>query len=201
MGSGSGQAGLRVLVGHGRPASHLCLACAPVSRIGQSRVLQGKKLWLKPNSQWSKVKKSRLNASAHQIGSSLVCHTPGWGLWEVLLVPPDLQACLGFLDKSVVEIHVLPWDMLIQLKMLPAEKSLLALLGRQWIGGYREIFIRISLINLSWHNLCFPLHVGYIFPAVRAVRKHRVVPGRKKNRVAVKSCSHTNAEKDYLKNV
>lgn len=98
-------------------------------------------------------KKSRLNTSAHQIGSSLVCLTPGQcSDQEALRGPPcsSRPASLSGLPwQSVVETHVLPWDILIQLKMLPAEKSLLALLGRQWIGGYWEIFIRISLINLS----------------------------------------------------
>lgn len=63
--------------GHRHPTLHLYLAWPRASWIGQIRVLWGKKLSLKPDSHLSEVKKSRLNASAHQIGTSLVCPTPG----------------------------------------------------------------------------------------------------------------------------
>lgn len=85
----------------------------------------GKKLRSKPDSRWSELKRSRLNASAHQIGSSLVCLTPGqcsdqWGLRG----PPcsSWPASLSGLPwQSVTETHALLWHMLIRLT-LPAEK-------------------------------------------------------------------------------
>lgn len=139
--------------GHRHPTLHLYLAWPWASWIGQIRVLWGKKLSLKPDSQLSEVKKSRLNASAHQIGTSLVCPTPGQCSDQGALRGPPSSSWpasrSGLPWQSVLGICALPWDMLIQLKMLPAEKPLHALPGRQWIGGYWEIFIRISLINLS----------------------------------------------------
>lgn len=138
------------ILGHGclLHIRDLCLVWLLVSWIGQSRVLQGKKLWSKADLQWFELKQGRLNAP-HEAGSSL---------WSVLAQANAQRLCgssTGFASlcglpwQSTVEVHALSWNMLMPLKMLPAEKSLLALLGRQWIGGYWEIFIGISLINLS----------------------------------------------------
>lgn len=95
------------------PALHLYLAWPRVSSVGQIRVLWGKKLSLEPDSQLSEVKKSRLNASPQQVWCVLPqASALTRGLWGVLLLPPGLQAGLGFPDKVLLEFmhfHEICW--------------------------------------------------------------------------------------------
>lgn len=188
------------ILGHGGllHIHDLCLARLLVSWIARAVSCRGR-IWSKADLWWFELKNGRLNAA-------------GPSLWSVLAQPNALPGALrgaphaswfaslcGLPWQSVAAVHALPWNMLMQLKMLPGEKFFLVL-GRQWIGDYWEIFIRISHINLSQCNLCFLLCAGYSFPPVKIVRRQRVVPDWKKPRVSLKSCTHMNAEKDVLKN-
>lgn len=143
LGSELGLAGLLVLVLHPRTwmsASHPWpLPClAPGQFSWPEQCLVGEKFWSKADLKWFELKKDGLNAPGHEIGSNL---------WSVLAQANALPGALrgppyaswfaslcGLPWHNVAEDHVLSWNMLMQLKMLPAEKSLLGVLGRQWIN-------------------------------------------------------------------
>lgn len=137
--------------GHGHPAPHLCLAWPGSVKLARAGSCGGRSFDQSLTHSDLRWKKTRLNASGHQIGSSLVCLTPS---------PCSGQGGLRRPPCSCKPVWASPtkcrWNSCPSMRYVDTvenaasrKKSLLALLGRQWIRGYWAVFIRISLINLS----------------------------------------------------